>query len=189
MLFHRFSLLYSVGFGAVGWGTFCWFKAHRASGWPLVPGIVHACEVKQSLDVDVGTMYRAQARYSYRVHDQIFQGSRLAFGYSSSQKYGEHAALCDKLGMAESISIRYNPANPAESVLTYGLNPYIVRIILFGLIWISFVTGFTRVFSFRSTAWTPELKWAILLPLLISFILWVFTRNTNQAMLERIEVQ
>ena len=185
---NKMVILYGVGLGAICWGLACLFKSRIASNWPSVPGILRSCEIKKTLDIDVGSMYRLHIRYSYRVDNRHYQGKRLAYGYSASKKYAEHAALYEILSMAQALKIRYNPSNPADSVLIGGLNPFIVRIIIFGLMWTLFVLGFTIYTPFMSwpTDWNPVLQLIGYFLIFGTFTVWVFTRNTDAIMLERL---
>jgi hypothetical protein len=190
--YNIFYIFYAVGFGAIGWGLACLFRSLIASNWPSVPGDIRICEIKKKLDVDVGTIYHLHVRYSFKVNNRPHRGNRIAYGYSASNKYAEHAILYDMLSRAQYISVRYNPSNPADSVLISGLNPFIVRIILFGLIWISFVLGFTIFTPFSSWSITLSAPWNLILEsalyilLFVTFVFWALTRNTDQIMFERL---
>jgi len=156
------SVFFAVGLGITGWGAYCVFKSQKAAEWPTVEGRINSCEIKEASH-DEETKWRVYVNYSYNVFDQQHQGDRVAFGYSESSGYGAHASLHEKLSKARTVSVRYNPENPSESVLTYGLNRSTIMTLIFGLVWLVFTTGFT--------------------------VIWTLSGMTDQKMVDRIEIR
>ncbi len=185
-----FGMLFAVGFGIIGWGVYCVFKSQKASCWPFVLGTMNICEIKKTGDVD-GITYRVHVYYSYRVNDRQYHGNRIAFGYSGTNKHAEHAALYDKLSRASNVIIRYNPSNPSDSVLTYGLNLSTIRILAFGIMWLLFVIGFTALWTLSS--WSKV--WTLIFGLTLLFFmtgfitLWMLSRKMDKTILDRIEIR
>lgn len=114
------------GFVIVGRGINSIFTANKAADWPTVKGTMNACEIEKIRD-SAGTIYQLHLDYSYEVSGENYHGNRLAFGYSESRRYDEHLLLYNKLSMAKTVLVRYNPVNPSESVLTYGVSQYTVN--------------------------------------------------------------
>lgn len=185
-----FVAIFAIGFGIIGWGVYCVFRSRKASGWPSVLGTMNACEIKKTSDVD-GTTYRVHVGYAYEVYGRPYQGDRIAFGYSGSNKRAEHAALYDKLSMARYVGVRYDPSNPADSVLTYGLNLSTVRILVFGFMWVFFMIGFTALWNLSSwsTAWTAVSGLTLLVLPAAAIALLMLSRKKDKAILDRIEIR
>jgi len=185
-----FGMLFAVGFGIIGWGVYCVFKSQKASYWPFVLGTMNNCEIKKTSDVD-GRTYRVHVGYSYEVYGRQYRGDRIAFGYSGTNKHAEHAALYDKLSRASNVIIRYNPSNPSDSVLTYGLNLSTIRILAFGIMWLLFVTGFTALWTLSS--WSN--MWTLIFGLTLLFFMtgfitiWMLSRKMDKTILDRIEIR
>lgn len=123
------SIFLIGGFVIVGKGINSIFTADKAADWPTVQGTMNACEIKETNNPD-GNTYQLHVDYSYEVLGQNYNGQRLAFGYSKSNRYDEHLLLYNKLSMAKTVLVRYNPVNPSESVLTYGVSEYTITQIL-----------------------------------------------------------
>ena len=117
------------GFVIVGWGINSIITANKAADWPTVIGTMNSCEIEKKRD-SAGTIYQLQVDYSYEVSGQNYHGQRLAFGYSKSSRYDEHQPLYNKLSKAKTVLVRYNPVNPSESVLTYGVSEYIIYLMV-----------------------------------------------------------
>ena len=185
-----FGMLFAVGFGIIGWGVYCVFKSQKASRWPSVLGTMNICEIKKTGDVD-GITYRVHVDYSYKVYGRQYHGDRIAFGYSGTNKHAEHAALYDKLSRASSVIIRYNPSNPSDSVLTYGINLSTIRILAFGIMWLLFMTGFAALWTLSSWPKVWALIFGITLLLFMTgFItLWMLSRKIDKTILNRIEIR
>jgi hypothetical protein len=180
-----FSMLFVVGFGIIGWGMYCALKSRIASNWPTVSGEIKSCEIKKTTDVD-GDTYRVLVSYSYEVFGRQYQGDRIAFGYSGTNSHAEHASLYDKLSMARKVAVRFNPSNPAESALTFGLKMP-MRVLVFGFMWVLFMTGFSILWkqSSHSSVWILTL---LVLPTGAS-ALWMLSRKSGKSLLDGIEIQ
>lgn len=180
-----FIMLFAVGFGIIGWGAYCSLKSRIASNWPIVPGEIKSCEIKKTTDVD-GDTYRVLVSYSYEVFGRQYHGDRIAFGYCGSNKYAEHSSLYDKLSMTRKVAVRYNPSNPAESALTFGPKMPL-RILVFGFMWVFFMTGFSILWtqSSHSSVWVLTL---LVLPT-GAIALWMLSRKSGKTLLDGIEIQ
>jgi len=141
------SLFFAVGIFKTCEGTINILESTKASEWPTTEGEMNACELKK-LDAEEGYSWKVIARYSYRISGHSYSGQRIAFGYSDSSNYATHSTLYKKLSGARTVTVRYNPSNPNESVLSYGLNHSSIFTLVFGIIWLLFMTGFTLPFFF-----------------------------------------
>jgi hypothetical protein len=69
----------------------------------------------------------------------------VAFGYSASGDRASQAEIHDKLKAAKSVDVRYDPADPATSALSFGIHRSIRFFIVFAVTWLAFVFGFTLI--------------------------------------------
>ena len=90
-------------------------------------------------------LFRSQTLFG-----RAYQGDRIAFGYIGSSAYAEHAAIHGKLRGAVALKVFYNPSHPEESVLSTGSNWSTLRMILFGLLILSFVAVFVAFWKMGS---------------------------------------
>lgn len=122
-------------------------QATRAGSWPVTPGTITRAAVKESWSPGGGdggdnTTYEVQVEYTYAVDGAEYRGTRIAFGYTGSNTRAEAQALRDRLAAAESVGVRYNPADPASSTLSHGVHRQLVAGLLFLALWLSFLTLF-----------------------------------------------
>lgn len=127
----------------VGFGLRSVFRANQAKHWPTTSGRIESCRIEESTDSEGGTSYRVEARYLYSVRGRSYEGPRLAFGYSGSSGRAAHQEIADRLNASETVLVRYDPLHPANAVLSYGLNRSILLLLVFGVTWLLFTTGFS----------------------------------------------
>jgi hypothetical protein len=136
------GLFYAVGFAVLGYGLWASKNSLRAANWPTVPGKLTKAELAEKNDGE-STTYEVQIAYTYNVAGKDFQGSRLAYGYSASSGSEVHGEILQKLKDAKEIDVRYDPDDPASSVLSYGIHRSIQFLLVFGTTWLAFIVGFT----------------------------------------------
>jgi hypothetical protein len=140
LLIAFFALFLGVGLTMLGIGGRAWWKSSQVEAWPTAQGEFLERELAEDSDSD-STTYRVSVRYAYRVAGRRYESERLAFGYTGSSGRGSHQAIHDKLMRGETVLVRYNPADPAEAVLAYGLNHSTLMLIIFGAVWTVFTSG------------------------------------------------
>ena len=86
------SLFFVIGFGILGYGLFTLRASKLAKDWPTVHGKITACELKESNDSE-STTYKTIVKYNYTVDNRIYEGDRIAFGYSGSSGHSAHKAV------------------------------------------------------------------------------------------------
>ncbi len=146
-----FLIFLAVGLGLVGVGLNAMWKSNQVSDWPTATG--HFLERKLIEDSDSdSTTYRVVVKYVYSVAGVDFQSDRLAFGYMGSSGHEMHQSILDKLLRGESVRVRYNPAEPSEAVLAYGLNNSMLSLIIFGAVWTIFTLGLFSLFYITGSA-------------------------------------
>lgn len=136
------SIFYIVGFVLLGYGLRSAHRSTKAADWPSTPGTI----TQLSVDVISGsedTTYQVKAQYTYTVDGVAYEGNRLAFGYAATNVREVHDEIHRKLKDAKSVSVRYDPSDPAISCLSYGLHSSIQFTLVFSILWLAFVFGFT----------------------------------------------
>ena len=138
------SLFYAIGIGLLGFGLWSAWRSTQAAHWPTVPGTITSLDLKTNSDGD-GTTHQVHLEYTYTVADHVYRGSRLAFGYSGSSGRDAHEEIYEKLKAAKSVDVRYDPDDPASSVLSFGIHRSIQLVLIFAITWLVFVIGFTSL--------------------------------------------
>jgi hypothetical protein len=170
-------------------GAYCLVRSLRAGRWPTVLVTITGCEIEDNADAD-GTTYRVAVTHTYEVNGRQYRGNRTAFGYCGSNWRSKHAGVHELLSTACCAAVRYNPSNAADAVLTYGFNMPIVRILVFGVMWLLLSAFFT-------TLWTSATPF-LLLPLAVGCVrvllagaatLWILSRRAGTGILDRIEIR
>jgi hypothetical protein len=148
------SIFYAVGIGMLWFGIRNIARARTAHDWPATPAAIESCELAENSDSD-GSTWSVKVRYTYKVGARTFTGDRVAFGYTGSSDRGTHSALLEKLNSARTVSAHYNPLNPAESTLTTGTTREHYTLLAFAVTWLTFVIGFTAIWTLASGRDTP----------------------------------
>jgi len=138
------SVFYIIGFAILGSAIRSTWRSTVAAHWPTTQGSVTDLDLKEHPDSDA-TTYGVHVRYAYTVDGVAHEGSRLAFGYGASSGRRQHDEIYQKLKRAKTVSVRYNPANPKMSCLSYGMNNSIWFKLIFSMIWLGFCVGFTWI--------------------------------------------
>lgn len=147
MIFTIFiSLFYAIGLGILGYALWSAHRSNVAAGWPVAEGTLESCSLENSCDGDGGPTYEVKVKYSYTVHHQQFEGTRLAFGYTASNTQAAHQKIHSKLAAAKTVEVRYDPSDPSVSTLSFGIHQSIQFFFAFGITWLAFVIGFTVIF-------------------------------------------
>ncbi|HEY0053535.1 MAG TPA: DUF3592 domain-containing protein [Caulobacteraceae bacterium] len=97
-------------------------KASSSAGWPTAPGTIQASVVRENVETDADnnaeTIFYSEVAYTYEVAGKVYTSTRI--GYGASIRFQEAAparAVCDRYPQGAAVQVRYDPANPAESVL------------------------------------------------------------------------
>jgi hypothetical protein len=135
------GVLYAAGFGLLGYGLWSARRSRQAAGWPTTPGTITQLDLKES-SADASATYKIQLRYFYAVEGVSYQGTRLAFGYSGSGNRGAHDEIHKKLKEAREVAVRFDPADPAVSCLSYGLNRSIQIVLVVAVTWLAVTSVF-----------------------------------------------
>ena len=139
------SVFVAIGIALLGWGVISARRSIAVAAWPIAPGQITKCELKESSDSD-GTTCVVKVEYSYRIGGKSYTGSRIAYGYSGSSATGTHQQLFNQLNTCRGVVVHYNPTDPTTSALSYGVHRSIVFILIFGSVWLTFSIGMMLLF-------------------------------------------
>lgn len=140
-----FGLFLLVGLAMLGFAGHSWWKSSQVEHWPVADGEIIERDFSEDSDSD-GTTYRTVVRYRYTVAGRSYDADRIAYGYVGSSGRDAHQAIHDALSRSDRIGVRYNPGNPSESALAYGLNRSTVMLMVFGIVWTFFTLGLATLF-------------------------------------------
>jgi uncharacterized protein DUF3592 len=108
-----------------------WRRAKEIAGWPTVPGSITRARVesrkRKPLSTDRVTKsryYRPEVIYTYAVNGTRFEGRgvRLANeGWKLERTTAE--SIVTPYAAGQTVSVKYNPGRPGDSVLEEGLGP------------------------------------------------------------------
>jgi hypothetical protein len=140
------GLFFLIGFGLLGYGLWSAWQSSRVSDWPTAPGTLTHVDLKKKTDNE-STMYEVVVEYSYDVGGKSYTGSRLAYGYTSSNAREMHTSIYDKLVRGKTVDVRYDPADPATSALSFGIHRSIQLSLIFAVVWLVFTFGFLLIWK------------------------------------------
>ena len=112
--------------------------------WPTVAAHLETCDVTSHRS-SKSTTYRAEVKYTYTVVGVQYTGDQLAVDYWSTSNRDTHAAHCQRVETMTPFIIRYRPDRPNISVIHPPEHPWVSGKFFFGLVWLTFVTGFVTV--------------------------------------------
>lgn len=114
------------------------YRSQQAGHWPTVPGVVISSQIGESHSDD-GTTYRVDIRYRYAVNGQTLEsnqydssGTNTYSGYRSRKQ-----AIVHNHPPGKAVTVRYNPADPSDAMLTTELPAGTFSFIWFPLIFIA----------------------------------------------------
>ena len=135
------GFFYLIGFGVLGYGIWSARRSMQAGAWPTAPGVIQESAVKRDDDT-----WRVEVRYSYKVDGIAYEGSRLAFSYGGNSSKSDHEEVCRRLQKGQRVGVRYDPADPSSSCLSFGLHKNIIFVLVFAVVWLAFTIGFSVMF-------------------------------------------
>ncbi|MBU0550601.1 DUF3592 domain-containing protein [Myxococcota bacterium] len=104
-------------------------KALQARSWPRSKAQVIEIKLNEHAGND-GDAQEVQLRYRYQVHDRVYEGHQIAFGYGSSTSPEYHSKIYNILRKYTELNVLYNPESPGEAVVS----PYYGSGVLLGMI-------------------------------------------------------
>jgi hypothetical protein len=98
-------------------------KAYDTRDWPTTSGTVMSREVEEvisgSADTGFSSSYYPRVKYTFEVAGEQYEGTRTGVyerGYNTPREVED--ALGDKYRVGTGLTVRYNPTDPGDSVLT-----------------------------------------------------------------------
>jgi hypothetical protein len=85
--------------------------------------------------------------YTYLVDDHRFTGDRLAYGHSAMSGRGPADEIVARLPPGAEVTVRYDPAHPETSALSYGWTRTMRFKLAFGVVWIAITLGMLVLMS------------------------------------------
>jgi hypothetical protein len=124
----------------------------KSQNWPNAPGTIlqTGMETYQSTDEDgsTSTTYDATIMYSYEVGDQSYQGNRRTFTNVRTGSRRRVEQILARYPQGGAVSVYYDPANPAESVLETGVNTFAyVVLVIAGILVLAGIAGLLGLFG------------------------------------------
>ena len=94
-------------------------KAAASLTWSTTSGTIIESSVHQSTtgDFDGPATYYAKISYAYQVIGQAYQGRNIHIGASSTVPHSKAQAIASRYPVGASVTVYYDPANPADAVL------------------------------------------------------------------------
>jgi Protein of unknown function (DUF3592) len=147
------SVFYVAGLGIIGYALWCVQRSAQAAAWPTTAATDWRLQADERASQDrrgQSNIYEVKIQYSYAVEGVNYEGTRLAFGYAGSNRPAPHGDIHRKLEAAKGIDVRYNPKDPSESCLSFGLHRSVQFMLCFGASILIFAVAFTLM-SWLST--------------------------------------
>jgi len=142
------SIVQVIGIMTIGRGIYGILKSKKISEWPTTEGTMNTCTLKEELNSEGNTKRELIVDYSYSVSGNSFTGNRIGYECTDGAYWKESLAFYKKLSGARTVTVRYNPSNPKESVLAFGISRFSLFLLVLGIIVFLFITGFGFLITF-----------------------------------------
>lgn len=154
------GVFYLIGFGLLGYSLWSARRSIQAAAWPTTSGTITQLKVVEHPGVstqpgDTRSTYEVKVRYTYVVKGVAYQGTRLAFGFVGSGREAEECETYRELKQAKTVTVHYDPSDPAWSCLFSGLTLPTQLGLAFSVGWLAFVSGFTVLWWRSSVSSAP----------------------------------
>ena len=111
-----------VGLGVLAWGIHLTLQGLTSQNWPAAQGTIISSEIQESEDSDSGTVYGARVRYTYRVDNIDYSGSKVSFVDISASDSSIANRVVARYPAGRSVAVYYDPAQPKTAVLETGVS-------------------------------------------------------------------
>ncbi|MCI0396561.1 MAG: DUF3592 domain-containing protein [Chloroflexi bacterium] len=150
------ALLFLILFGGLGIGLSIWGwnilqNARASTAWPTAQGQVVSSEVTVSTSSEGGDSYNPQVTFVYAVNDQQYQDDTIKFGETSYGNRNRAQEVADKYPVGATVTVYYDPSDPATAVLEPGVSGGSYLILGLGVFFavMAFVTPSSMLFFRR----------------------------------------
>lgn len=121
------TAIVSVFDGFLGYG---FINQLRAQNFPQVTGYITHSAITTDHSGH-STTYGADIRYHYEVNGQSFEGNRYRYAEGSDSDSAPAGKAVARFSEGSEVSVFYNPQNPADAVLSPGLDSQNFMMLLF----------------------------------------------------------
>ncbi|WP_343587887.1 DUF3592 domain-containing protein [Flavobacterium sp.] len=160
-----------VGLGVLAYTLYCFARNEQAKKWTKI--LAHIEQTDFDVHSRKGTdVYEIAIRYSYEIEGRKYLGDRIYFGYGGSNLEGQEE-LFSKLKNSRIIGIYVNPDKKSEAVIVPGWNDSITFMLIFSLIWNSFVGVFFFAPFFKDLDENSQSKFSYKKMVLGVAVIWI----------------
>lgn len=107
------------------------------SRFRVAVGEIESSRMDTSLRSRAGhRLYGVRVRYSYNIDGKVYTGTAIAPGYRYSTEEVPQRALLNRYPKGKQVAVYYNPTNPEEAYLEYGLPRFLIAILVLALIFL-----------------------------------------------------
>lgn len=93
-------------------------KARASQSWPTVDGTIRKSQVTHKAGYNQGSTFRADVAYEYKVKARRYKGKNVCLSYDvGTGDRGRAEQRCAQYPVGRTISVYYNPDNPADACL------------------------------------------------------------------------
>lgn len=117
-------------------------RGFRSKAWPCTDAIVIVSGVIQSSDTEGGRLYRVNIQYRFLVDEIEWIGTRVYFGdwLLSPLRMGA-SRLARRFPVESHVAVRYNRAQPEDSVILTGFHASVLYGAVLGGIRVPWLAG------------------------------------------------
>ncbi len=124
------------GLISLGKGGYDAYQALRSYTWPTVEGKIVSSTITSVKHPGETPTYYPDIRYAYRVEGKEYTGDRIFFGEYGTGSSSSAQAVIDKYKVGTSVTVYYDPRNPANAILERGARWASFALLAFGLLFV-----------------------------------------------------
>ncbi len=113
------------------------YRIWLRSRFRVAIGEIESSRIDTSLRSRSGEkLYGVQIRYRYDVADRRYTGTAITPGYRYSRDEAEQQELLSRYPVGKRVAVYYNPENPSEAYLQYGLPRLLIALLVLALLFL-----------------------------------------------------
>ncbi len=138
----RIPLAFPVMIGAIGlilagYSLVNWQKASASTDWPPTRGVILNAQIRPEERIgqrqQKSTFYDADVTYSYTVNGIDYFSDKIRIDRPGQTQSEEARRLIAQYRPGKTVTVFYNPANPADAVLEPGATPQATALLACGI--------------------------------------------------------
>ncbi|MBF0226424.1 MAG: DUF3592 domain-containing protein [Desulfobacterales bacterium] len=149
-------------------GAYFLNKARRSEFWPKTSATIKHCAIVE--DYDEAPTFQTTISYSYTINKTQYDGYQIYDGYQATGSYEPHKAIYEYLKDAQTVEVRYNPSNPSDSVIAYGLSKQHLSFIIFGGLFV-LITVMATLYKFSPDTFNNPIYWFVVCSIFFSGVI------------------